>query len=78
MAKWIMSQMVRWGQIEADIDFDAVAKKVYLEGECEDMIKELGYTPKKTSLDSFSIMGKKFTPDDPLGYAKSFAITRAK
>jgi nitrate/nitrite transport system substrate-binding protein len=78
MAKWIMSQMVRWGQIEGDIDFDAVAKKVYLEGECEDMIKELGYTPKKTSLDSFSIMGKKFTPDDPLGYAKSFAITRAK
>lgn len=77
MAKWIMSQMVRWGQIKGDVDFDAVAKRVYLEGECSDMIKDLGYTPKRKSLDSFEIMGKKFDPSDPLGYAKSFNITRA-
>lgn len=77
MAKWIMSQMVRWGQIKGDVDFDAIAKQVYLEGECEDMITELGYEKKMESLDSFSIMGKEFTPDDPLGYAKSFDITRA-
>lgn len=77
MAKWILSQMVRWGQIKGDIDFNAIAKQVYLEGECEDMIEELGYEKKKSSYDSFSIMGKEFTPNDPLGYAKSFDITRA-
>jgi len=77
MAKWILSQMVRWGQIEGNIDFNAVAKQVYLEGDCEDMITELGHEKKKASYDNFSIMGKEFTPDDPLGYAKSFAITRA-
>ncbi|MGJ8722941.1 MAG: CmpA/NrtA family ABC transporter substrate-binding protein [Roseibacillus sp.] len=77
MAKWILSQMVRWGQIKGDVDFNAIAKQVYLEGECEDMITELGHKPKKASYDSFSVMGKEFTPDDPLGYAKSFDITRA-
>ena len=77
MAKWIMSQMVRWGQIKGDVDFDAVAKRVYLEADCADMIASLGHTKKRSSLDSFEIMGKKFDPADPLGYAKSFAITRA-
>lgn len=77
MAKWIMSQMVRWGQLKGDVDFDAVAKQVYLEAECEDMIEELGHEKMLPSLDTFSVMGKEFTPDDPLGYAKSFAITRA-
>ena len=77
MAKWIMSQMVRWGQIKGDVDFDAIAKQVYLEGECEDMIETLGYKKMKPSYDKFSVMGKEFDPSDPLGYAKSFNITRA-
>jgi len=76
MAKWILSQMVRWGQIGPEVDFDAVAKKVYLEADCADMITDLGYKPKKESYDEFSIMGKPFTPKDPLGYAKSFSISR--
>lgn len=76
MGKWILSQMVRWGQIGPDVDFDAVAKKVYLEADCEDMITSLGHKPKKASYDEFSIMGKPFTPNDPLGYARSFDITR--
>lgn len=77
MAKWIMSQMVRWGQIKGDVDFNAIAKQVYLEAECKDMIESLGYTPKKASYDKFSVMGKEFDPADPLAYAKSFDITRA-
>jgi len=76
MAKWILSQMVRWGQIGPEVNFDAVAKKVYLEADCADMIDTLGYKQKKASYDDFSIMGKPFTPKDPLGYAKSFEITR--
>ncbi len=76
MGKWILSQMVRWGQIGPEVDFDAIAKKVYLEAECSDMITELGYTRKKANYDEFSVMGKPFTPNDPLGYAKSFAISR--
>jgi nitrate/nitrite transport system substrate-binding protein len=76
MAKWILSQMVRWGQVGPEIDFDAVAKKVYLEADCADMITELGYKRKKVSYDDFSVMGKPFTPNDPLGYAKSFSISR--
>ena len=77
MAKWILSQMVRWGQIKGDIDFNAIAKQVYLEGECSDMISGLGHKKKLESLNSFSVMGKEFDPSDPLGYAKSFPITRA-
>ncbi len=76
MAKWILSQMVRWGQVKPDVDYDAIAKRVYLESECADMIAGLGHEKKLPSLDSFEIMGKKFDPADPGSYAKSFAITR--
>ncbi len=76
MAMWILSQMVRWGQVKPDVDYAAVAKKVYLEAECGDMIEDLGHKKKMISLGSFEIMGKKFDPSDPGGYAKSFAITR--
>lgn len=68
--------MVRWGQIGPEVDFDAVAKRVYLEAECSDMISSLGYKQKKANYDQFSVMGKPFTPEDPLAYAKSFAISR--
>lgn len=76
MAKWILSQMVRWGQIGPGVNFEEVAKSVYLEADCADMIGDLGYESKMKSYDEFSIMGKSFTPDDPLGYAKSFDISR--
>ncbi len=76
MAKWILSQMVRWGQVSADIDFNEVARRVYLEADCEDMIQSLGYKKFKDNCDDISIMGKPFDPSDPLAYAKSFDIGR--
>ncbi len=77
MAKWILSQMVRWGQIPADTDFNKIATQVYLESGCTDLIKDMGLSVKKPVPTGYDIMGKSFDPADPAGYAKSFAITRA-
>ncbi len=77
MAKWILSQMVRWGQIPADTDFNKIAKQVYLEAGCADLIKDMGLKVKKPVPTGYEIMGKAFNPADPVAYAKSFAITRA-
>ncbi len=77
MAKWILSQMVRWKQLSPDTDFNAIAAKVYLEAGCADLIKDMGLTVKKEAPKKYSIMGKDFDPADPLGYAKSFAIPSA-
>ena len=77
MAKWILSQMVRWGQIGADVDFNKIANHVYLEAGCADLIRDMGLKVKKPAPTGYEIMGKAFDPADPVGYAKSFAITRA-
>lgn len=76
MAKWILSQMVRWGQIAPGTDFNQLAAQVYLEAGCADLIKDMGMKVKKSTPTGYTIMGKAFDPADPVAYAKSFAITR--
>ncbi len=76
MAKWILSQMVRWGQLPADTDFDKIAKQVYLEAGCADLIKSMGLKGKSEAPAKYTILGKEFDPADPAGYAKSFPIKR--
>jgi nitrate/nitrite transport system substrate-binding protein len=74
MGVWILTQMKRWGYIEGDIDYRAVAKKVYLAGDCAKIMKDLGYDVPTVSYKSHTIMGKTFDPAQPEAYVKSFAI----
>ncbi len=74
MAKWILSQMVRWKQVPADIDYDKVARQVYQEAGCADLIREAGLAPKIAAPKSFTIMGRTFDPARPGDYASSFSI----
>jgi nitrate/nitrite transport system substrate-binding protein len=75
-AVWIMTQMKRWGQIKGEIDYDKVAKEVYLATDTAKLMKEVGLTPPTATTKSFVVMGKTFDPAKPEEYIKSFKIKR--
>ncbi len=75
-AVWILSQMKRWGQIKGDVDYQKIAKQVYLATDTTKFMKEAGLTPPASTTKSFSIMGKTFDPTKPDDYIASFAIKR--
>ncbi|PWK58155.1 CmpA/NrtA family ABC transporter substrate-binding protein [Roseicyclus mahoneyensis] len=77
MGVWILTQMRRWGYIENDIDYRAVAEQVYLASDARRIMEELGYEAPSESYRTHTIMGKTFDPADPTGYIDSFAIRRA-
>jgi nitrate/nitrite transport system substrate-binding protein len=76
-AVWIMTQMKRWGQIKGEVDYEGVAKQVYLATDTTKFMKEVGLTPPATTSKKFVVMGKEFDPAKPEDYIKSFAIKRA-
>jgi len=75
-AVWIMTQMKRWGQIKGDVDYDKVAKQVYLATDTSRLMKEVGLKPPTTTTKTFVVMGKTFDPAKPEDYIKSFRIRR--
>ena len=76
-AIWMMTQMKRWGQLKADVDYQAVAKQVFLATDAARLMKEAGMTPPATTSKGFTVMGKPFDPTKPEEYASSFAIRRS-
>jgi len=43
-AVWILTQMKRWGQVKGDVDYQAVARKVFLATDATRLMKEAGLT----------------------------------
>ncbi|HEX2257039.1 MAG TPA: CmpA/NrtA family ABC transporter substrate-binding protein [Afifellaceae bacterium] len=76
MAVWILTQMKRWGYIEGDVDYRAIAEEVYLATRAKEVMAEMGLTPPEETYQSYVIMGKTFDPADPEGYVASFDIGR--
>ncbi len=76
-AVWIMTQMKRWGQLKADVDYAKVASEVYLATDTAAMMKEMGLTPPDPSKKTIVVMGKPFDVAKPDDYVASFAIRRS-
>ncbi|ODT65609.1 MAG: nitrate ABC transporter substrate-binding protein [Pelagibacterium sp. SCN 63-23] len=76
-AVWILTQMKRWGQIEGDIQYDAIAREVFLATDTARLMEEVGMTPPAATTKTFAVMGKTFDPADPEGYLSSFDISKA-
>lgn len=76
MGVWILTQMKRWGYIEGDIDYKAVAEQVYLASDARKILTDLGYDAPAESYKSHVIMGKTFDPAMPEDYVSSFAIKK--
>jgi nitrate/nitrite transport system substrate-binding protein len=75
-AVWILTQMKRWGQLKADVEYHKVAKEVFLATDTTKLMKEVGLTPPAATSKKFTVMGKEFDPARPDDYVKSFAIRR--
>jgi NitT/TauT family transport system ATP-binding protein/nitrate/nitrite transport system substrate-binding protein len=83
-ALWFLSQMVRWGQVGADLDLAAVADRVYRPDLFREAALSLGpvLDPAQVFADaappaSALFDGAPFDPADARGYAASFAVGRA-
>ena len=76
-AVWILTQMKRWGQLKGDVDYQSVAREVFLATDATRLMAEAGLTPPKSTYKSFSVMGRAFDPMKPKEYGDSFAIKRA-
>ncbi|HZR46252.1 MAG TPA: CmpA/NrtA family ABC transporter substrate-binding protein [Candidatus Manganitrophaceae bacterium] len=76
MAVWILTQMKRWGYVKGDLDYKAIAEKVYLASECGEKMKEIGYPPPAATYQNHTIMSKVFDPGKPEEYIKSFNIRK--
>ena len=76
-AVWILTQMKRWGQLKGDVDYQKVAREVFLATDATKLMAEAGLTPPKSTYKSFSVMGRAFDPMKPQEYVDSFAIKRA-
>ncbi|MBX9587723.1 MAG: ABC transporter substrate-binding protein [Hyphomonadaceae bacterium] len=76
-AIWMMTQMKRWGQLKDDVDYAAIAKRVFLATDAAKLMKETGLAPPAATTKTFSVMGKAFDPSKPREYINSFAIKRA-
>jgi len=76
-AVWILTQMKRWGQLKGELDYQSVAREVFLATDAAKLMAEAGLAPPKSTYKSFSVMGKPFDPMKPKEYVESFAIRRA-
>jgi len=76
-AVWILTQMKRWGQIKGEVNYQSVAREVFLATDAARLMAEVGLTPPKSTYKSFSVMGRVFDPMKPREYVDSFAIKRA-
>ena len=74
---WILTQMKRWGQIKGDVDYQKVAREVFLATDTTRLMKEVGMSPPPTTSKNFKVMGKEFDPSQPEAYVQSFAIRRS-
>ncbi|TCK84355.1 CmpA/NrtA family ABC transporter substrate-binding protein [Paraburkholderia sp. BL9I2N2] len=81
MAVWMMTQMKRWGYVKGDVDYHALAEKVFLLTDARAAMKQIGATvPDIASTGGYrpiAVMGRTFDPAHPDGYVRAFAIKRA-
>jgi nitrate/nitrite transport system substrate-binding protein len=75
-AVWIMTQMKRWGQVKGEVDYDKIAKDVFLATDTAKLMTEVGLKPPTATTKSFVVMGKTFDPAKPEEYIKSFKIRK--
>jgi nitrate/nitrite transport system substrate-binding protein len=74
---WILSQMKRWGQIKGELDYQKVAREVFLATDAAKLMKEVGLTPPASTAKKIVVMGKEFDAAKPDAYIASFPIRRS-
>ena len=76
-AVWIMTQMQRWGQLKREVDYQQVARTIYLATDAAKFMQLQGQTPPNAVTKTFVVRGKTFDPAKPSEYLASLAIKRS-
>jgi len=75
-AIWILTQMQRWGQIKGEVDYQKIARDVFLATDARRAMEQAGLVPPAANTKSITVMGKVFDSSKPKEYLDSFAIKR--
>ena len=77
MAVWMLTQMKRWGYIKGEVDYRAIAEKVFLLTDAKKYMSQVGFKPPEGAYRKFKVMGKEFDPAKPEEYLQGFTIQKA-
>jgi nitrate/nitrite transport system substrate-binding protein len=81
MAVWMMTQMKRWGYIKGEVDYHALAEKVFLLTDARNAMRQVGEpVPDVAGTNGYqpvTVMGRSFDSARPEAYVDGFAIKRA-
>ncbi|MEY3672926.1 MAG: hypothetical protein RI904_2583 [Pseudomonadota bacterium] len=75
-ATWILTQMQRWGQIKGEVDYQKVAREVFLATDATRAMTQAGLIAPVAGSKKIVVMGKAFDATKPKEYLDSFAIKR--
>jgi nitrate/nitrite transport system substrate-binding protein len=75
-AVWLLTQLRRWNMVPADINYQAMAKKVFLATDAGKRMREIGFAAPPSPMVKHVVLGKVFDPATPQAYVDSFAIRR--
>ena len=76
-AIWLLTQLRRWKIIGSDVDMNALATEVFRSTDAARRMKDMGLDTPENSMNSHTIMGKEFNPNQPEAYLNSFDIKRS-
>jgi nitrate/nitrite transport system substrate-binding protein len=77
MAVWMLTQMKRWGYVKGDVNYRAIAEKVFMLTDAKKQMAAAGWRAPEGAYRKFKVMGKEFDPAKPDEYVRSFAIGKA-
>ena len=75
-ATWILTQMQRWGQIKGEVDYQKVAREVFLATDATRAMTQAGLIAPVAGSKKIVVMGQVFDASKPREYLDSFAIKR--
>ena len=75
-AIWILTQMQRWGQIKGEVDYQKIARDVFLATDARRAMEQAGLVAPTSNTKSITVMGKVFDSSKPKEYLDSFAIKK--
>ena len=76
-AIWILTQMQRWGQIKGEVDYQKIAREVFLATDARRAMEQAGLVAPSSNTKTITVMGKVFDSNKPKEYLDSFAIKKA-
>ena len=75
-AIWILTQMQRWGQIKGEVDYQKIARDVFLATDARRAMEQAGLVAPASNTKIITVMGKVFDSSKPKEYLDSFAIKK--